>query len=194
MDDMIEAGNTGGRVKWKNTLEEPVSVTILNEVKSIYNKVRFILAPSANPTVIVRRELRNWDLFGPLIFGLFLATMLSWSATEEHQVLVFATVFILVWAGAAVVTLNGLLLGGNIIFFQSVCLLGYCLVPLIGGWLLCQLTTLHSVRAVFIALSFVWSTYASVPFFSSVVPPQRRILAVYPVFLFYFAMSALIFV
>lgn len=44
--------------------------------------------------------------------------------------MVFATVFVIVWVGAAAVTLNAQLLGGSISFFQSVCILGYCVFPL----------------------------------------------------------------
>lgn len=39
-------------------------------------------------------------------------------------------VFGVVSLGAVVLTLNVVLLGGNIGFFQSMCLLGYCLFPL----------------------------------------------------------------
>jgi len=51
----------------------------------------------------------------------------------SHQ----AAVFVVVWAGAAIVTLNAQLLGGRISFFQSVCVLGYSIFPLNVGALLC---------------------------------------------------------
>jgi protein YIPF6 len=35
------------------------------------------------------------------------------------------------WVGAGVVTVNGQLLGGRLSFFQSVCLLGYCVFPIL---------------------------------------------------------------
>ena len=40
--------------------------------------------------------------------------ILSWNAPEEQKALVFAAVFVIVWLGSAVVTLNALLLGGNL--------------------------------------------------------------------------------
>jgi len=43
---------------------------------------------------------------------------------------VFAGVFVIVWLGSGVVTINAQLLGGNISFLQSVCVLGYCIAPL----------------------------------------------------------------
>jgi hypothetical protein len=62
-------------------------------------------------------ELRDWDLWGPLLFCLLLALTLSISSTggngEDTASLVFGIVFVVVWFGAAVVTLNALLLGGT---------------------------------------------------------------------------------
>ena len=59
-----------------------------------------------------------------------MSTTLSISAPSDSASLVFATVFVVVWAGAAAVTLNAQLLGGTLSFFQSVCILGYCIFPL----------------------------------------------------------------
>ena len=52
------------------------------------------------------------------------------TATDDSG-LVFGAVFIVTWCGAAVVTLNAKLLGGSVSFFQSICVLGYCLFPLV---------------------------------------------------------------
>lgn len=56
--------------------------------------------------------LRNWDLWGPLIFCLLLALLLSLKMGEQKS-LVFSGVFAMVWIGEAVVTLQIKLLGGN---------------------------------------------------------------------------------
>ncbi len=44
-------------------------------------------------------------------------------------------------AGAVVLTVNVVLLGGNIGFFQSMCLLGYCLFPMDIAAIVTALTT-----------------------------------------------------
>lgn len=44
-------------------------------------------------------------------------------------------------AGAVVLTVNVVLLGGNIGFFQSMCLLGYCLFPMDVAAIVTALTT-----------------------------------------------------
>ena len=58
-----------------------------------------------------------------------MATVLQGRAVEEGEIIgdggpAFAEVFVIVWLGSLVVTLNTKLLGGHISFFQSVCVLG----------------------------------------------------------------------
>ena len=69
-------------------------------------------------------------MWGPLIVCLALAVLLSFKAPAGQASLVFAAVFCAVWFGSAVVTVNAQLLGGTISFFQSVCVLGYCVFPM----------------------------------------------------------------
>lgn len=101
-----------------------------------------------------------------------LAVMLSLKAHDEASV-VFSVIFVIVWVGAAVITINGQLLGGRLCvkrirffflerafqfatsasnchvtflrtmyrrsFFQSVCLLGYCIFPVLLSAVACFL-------------------------------------------------------
>lgn len=57
--------------------------------------------------------IRDWDLWGPLIFCLLLSVLLSLTAKADQSDVVFSGVFALVWIGEAVVTLQIKLLGGN---------------------------------------------------------------------------------
>lgn len=57
--------------------------------------------------------LRDWDLWGPLIFCLLLSLLLSVNARPDQKDIVFSGVFAMVWIGEAVVTLQIKLLGGN---------------------------------------------------------------------------------
>jgi hypothetical protein len=112
----------------------------------------------------------------------------------------FAEVFVIVWIGAMVVTLNSKLLGGQISFFQSVCVLGYCLTPLGISLMICkvllilfsQSNFIFFLRLVASAGGFAWATYASVVFMEDSQPPKRKALAIYPMFLFYFIISWLV--
>lgn len=57
--------------------------------------------------------LRDWDLWGPLVFCLLLSMFLSFHSRPEQKSLVFSGVFAMVWIGEAVVTAQIKLLGGN---------------------------------------------------------------------------------
>lgn len=59
------------------------------------------------------RGLREWDLWGPLVFCLLLSLLLSFNAREMQKEAVFSGVFAIVWIGETVVTLQIKLLGGN---------------------------------------------------------------------------------
>jgi protein YIPF6 len=69
----------------------------------------------------------------------------------------FASVFVLVWCGAGVVTLNGQLLGGKLTFFQSVCILGYCLSPLVIACFLCIIINIGFLKPIFILVLYLWA-------------------------------------
>jgi protein YIPF6 len=102
----------------------------------------------------VRAELRDWDLWGPLFICMSLAVMLSLKAHEEAS-LVFSVIFVIMWVGAAVVTINGQLLGGRLSFFQSVCLLGYCVFPILISACACFAFNSFVPRELAVVLRFV---------------------------------------
>ncbi|KAG0412834.1 hypothetical protein HPB47_010025 [Ixodes persulcatus] len=180
-----------------NTLDEPVLTTITRDLKAIGIKFIHVLYPRQKNTL-----LRDWDLWGPLILCVFLATMLQQSEDEKvhNGAPQFAQIFVLVWAGAAVVTLNCRLLGGTISFFQSVCVLGYCLLAPCVALVICRLIMLAGSQTIalfvlrfFVAmLGFGWATFASTAFLADSQPASKKALAIYPICLFYFVISWLI--
>jgi hypothetical protein len=82
--------------------------------------------------------------------------------------------------------------GGQIIFFQSLSLLGYCLFPLDVGALICLLNDNDILKIVVVAVTLAWSSWAAYPFMSAAVKPRRKALALYPVFLLYVSVGFLI--
>jgi len=113
-----------------NTLDEPVVETLMRDLRSVWEKLKIVLLPLGQSRDSVLEKLRDWDLWGPLLVCLLLSSILSSTAPGDSGSLVFAAVFVIVWVGAAAVTLNAQLLGGKISFLQSVCILGYCVFPL----------------------------------------------------------------
>lgn len=178
-----------------STLDEPIKDTFLRDVKAVGVKFYHVLIPREKKTL-----LKDWDLWGPLILCTFMATILQGSGDDMYDGgPEFAQVFVIVWIGAMIVTLNSKLLGGNISIFQSVCVLGYCLTPCALALLVCriillaeQTTFLFFLRLIVAGGGFGWATYASIIFLGDSQPANRKALAVYPIFLFYFIISWLV--
>ena len=172
------------------TLDEPVSVTVGRDLRQVADKLRVVLLPSKeNGNETTLNKLREWDLWGPLLVCLLLSLVLSGSAPGDSASLVFAAVFVIVWCGATVVSLNAQLLGGTISFFQSVCILGYCVFPLTVAAVICFIMSFiwknFVIKLALVTVGFVWSTRASVVFMGNVIKEERKTLAVFPVFFFY---------
>ncbi|KAG5301676.1 Yip1 domain-containing protein [Histoplasma ohiense] len=139
--------------------------------------------------------LRDWDLWGPLIFCLLLSMFLSMRAQGDQVSLVFSGVFCIVWIGEAVVTMQIKLLGGNISFFQSVCIIGYTLFPLVIAALLSALGLPIVARIPVYLVLIAWSLAAGVSILGgSGVVKNRVLIAVYPLFVFYIGIGCLCFI
>ncbi|KAJ1519339.1 hypothetical protein ONE63_004636 [Megalurothrips usitatus] len=180
-----------------NTLDEPIRETVLRDLKAVGTKFYHVLIPREKKSL-----LKEWDLWGPLVLCTFMAMILQGSADKADSNdggPEFAEVFVIVWIGSMVVTMNSKLLGGNISFFQSVCVLGYCLLPTAMALIVCrvmllytQTTLLFLIRFLVTVVGFGWATYASTAFLGDSQPVGRKGLAMYPIFLFYFVVSWLV--
>lgn len=176
------------RYTGSNTLDEPVSQTILNDVYAIGHKLRFVLWPAGDA------RTGEWDLWGPLIFCLLLALALSFAAQNEQSIAVFTGIFSLVWLGETVCTLNLRLLGSQLAFLQSVCCLGYSLFPLVVAAVVSAFVHTALVRVPLTIVMYVWSTYASFGVLQGADLGSKKLLAVYPLTLFYFVLAWTVFV
>lgn len=91
---------------------------------------------------------------------------MSVQAPDKQAVPIFTGVFIIVWMGAAIVTLNSKLLGGAVSFFQSVCVIGYCLFPIIVSAIVTTFVKIIWIRLPITLVSFIWSTYGKTCIFA----------------------------
>ncbi|KAI1433647.1 Yip1 domain-containing protein [Xylaria sp. CBS 124048] len=139
--------------------------------------------------------LRDWDLWGPLIFCLSLSVLLSICGQPKQKDAIFSGVFATVWAGEAVVTLQIKLLGGNISFMQSVCIIGYTLFPLVIAALLSAVGLPPIPRIPIYIVLVAWAMAAGVSILGgSGVVSNRVGIAVYPLFIFYIGLGCLCFI
>ncbi|KAJ3028946.1 Yip1 member 6 [Rhizophlyctis rosea] len=117
--NMAGVGASGGNVMGRpqiDTLDEAVSVTIMRDLKSIAAKLKQVLLPAGDNKNILRACPCRWarrggDLWGPLLLCLALSIRLSITFAKPENM--FTAIFVIVWCGAGVVTLNSKLLGGK---------------------------------------------------------------------------------
>ncbi|CCJ28240.1 unnamed protein product [Pneumocystis jirovecii] len=152
-----------------DTLEESIYMAIYNDIKMIGIKLR--------------------DLWGPLIFCLILSSCLSLTAPKSESTIIFTSIFCVVWISELIIALNLKLLGAPITrsLFQSISVLGYSLFP----FMIITITNLF-INTVFIKFSLIiiaytWSTYASLSVIRNFSLTKKRLLAIYPLFLYYFS-------
>ena len=94
-----------------NTLNEPISTSLKREFFRIYNKTQYSILPRCFPAKSA--NLKQWDLWGPLFYTLLLSFFLSKSKDSNEMSKTFVLVFVLMWVGGVVITINTILLGAH---------------------------------------------------------------------------------
>lgn len=103
-----------------NQLDEPILNTLLRDLSGIYSKMKIIALPLSSYD-IYKVVLRGWDLWGPLLLCTFLAFNLHHSEEKDNSIGPhFADVFVLIWFGSCIISLNYRLLSISSINNQSV--------------------------------------------------------------------------
>ena len=111
----------------KGTLDESISITIKRDLNLIYTKLKLVMNPFVSKEKKYN-QIRQWDLWGPLLLNLILACTLTLNTKEKGQIT--ALIFMIFWLGGAIIYLNNYFLGVKASIFQIFCLLGYCSFPL----------------------------------------------------------------
>ncbi|KTW28335.1 uncharacterized protein T551_02754 [Pneumocystis jirovecii RU7] len=171
-----------------DTLEEPIYTAIYNDIKMIGIKLNYTLWPRNNYNI-----LNNWDLWGPLIFCLILSSCLSLTAPKSESTIIFTSIFCVVWISELIIALNLKLLGAPISLFQSISVLGYSLFPFVIITITNLFINTVFIKFPLIIIAYTWSTYASLSVIRNFSLTKKRLLAIYPLFLYYFFIAWIIF-
>lgn len=83
------------------------------EVISIGMKVKYVLLMLPGDRDEAVKELKKWDLWGPLLIGLLFSLSLALSANEKYEYDDFINVFLIFWIGGFFVSVNCKLLGNK---------------------------------------------------------------------------------
>jgi hypothetical protein len=141
-----------------NSLNESIMTSLMRDLNRVYAKLKIVALPVSSEAK--HKELKQWDLWGPFIICLLLGTILCFT-TKKNSGLVFSMIFIVMWIGAIVITMNSSLLGGKLTLMQCICLLGYCTFPCVFASLFNRviLKFIPSfAKLLIVFISFVWST------------------------------------
>ena len=141
-----------------NSLNESIMTSLMRDLNRVYAKLKIVALPVASEAK--NKELKQWDLWGPFIICLLLGTILCFT-TKKNSGLVFSMIFIIMWVGAIIITMNSSLLGGKLTLMQCICLLGYCTFPCVVASFINRvaLKSIPSlIKLIIVFISFVWST------------------------------------
>ena len=175
----------------KESLDEAIVTTIYRDLYSVYIKLILVINPLISDEV-KKKHIRQWDLWGPLLFNIFLACTLAINSNDKSQTVIL--IFLIFWVGSFLVFLNSNLLGVKISIFQIFCLLGYCLFPLnISSFIFCFIKINDILKLFFIGLTCFWSLFSVSRFLQKLANSEQRYLVLYPVILLYFFISWFIF-
>lgn len=104
-------------------------------------------------------------LFASLIVNQILISVLNLGMESQDKGKSFGVLFLIMWGGAFVVTINTKLLGGHISFFQCVCVLGYCVFPIVLAAVAIYVLKILGINMLLIKIAvsgvaLLWSTFS----------------------------------
>ena len=175
----------------KSTLNESILTTINRDLSLIYTKIKYVLNPFISREQ-KNNQIRQWDLWGPLLLNLLLACTLSFNTKEKSQLTTL--IFVIFWLGGVILYLNANFLGVKTSIFQILCLLGYCLFPLNLSAIIVTIFHLNDIlRFLIVMMTLIWSVYSSSDYLKIISNNEQRYLVLYPCILFYLYISWFIF-
>jgi len=184
-DDFNKDNNNQG------TLDESVYATVSRDFSMIYNKLKYVINPFISREMKYN-HIRQWDLWGPLLLNLILASTLALNTKEKGQIT--SLIFIIFWLGGVAIYLNNYFLEVKASIFQIFCLLGYCLFPLnIAAIIVTIINSYDIIRLIVVGFTCFWSIYSSSDYLKAITTQDKRYLVLYPCILFYLYISWFIF-
>ena len=173
----------------KSTLDEPILTTLKRDLTAILNKIKYVAVPKMTERKL--EELYNWDLWGPLLFCFLYSIALSTGENKDSESSIFVLIFVIFWIGGFIITFNGRFLGAQIGVCQMISLLGYGMFPItLGGIIIgfCRIRNIF-IKLIIVSVALVWASLASIGFIGGLVDPEKKFIAVFPVFLFLLSLS-----
>nr|AGM32240.1 Yip1 domain containing protein [Coptotermes formosanus] len=169
-------------------LSETVGETLKKDLINIKEKILLVINPFSEANT-----LQSYDLWGPLIFCLFLSVVLAITASTNNATLMFTGTFSIITFGGGAATLNLILMSSSSAFFPALCAIGYCLFPLCVSSVLFFLCPILVLKILFVIGGLVFAILAVLRFLKSKLKDDQKYLAIFPCMLLYSILSWMIF-
>ena len=110
-------------------MDETIKQSVVREVNDILLRLKAAVMPMKNDVSVL---LKDWDFLIPFINSVFLGLFSSFNRTSKASGVAFLLIFISVWVGSFVSNIIGNFVGLELSFTQMICVVGYCMLPLVG--------------------------------------------------------------
>ncbi|KAF7457284.1 Yip1 domain-containing protein [Cryptosporidium felis] len=184
-ETLSEGGSNG-------TLNEPVITTVKRDALLVYNKLYYFISGKNETETNNMKVLLNWDLWGPCILLLVMSSCLYVKAPIGSKDSIFYAIYFFSVYGVVTIALNALILGVKCSFFAILSLIGYCLFPFTVVSFISLFIPNFFVRLIFTIMSIVQVYRVISISVTSISPEEKKILILYPMFLFFFVVAFLV--
>lgn len=133
-------------------------------------------------------EIRDWDLYGPLIITLLLTLLLSLKQNFRDTEKTFSLVFFFVVFGSLLVAINAKLTGVKFSIFFYACVIGYSLSPFLVAQvasILFEGVLTKVGTSIVTGICYIMVMKSVNSLFVSTLPEKKHFLVMYPVSLFF---------
>lgn len=182
-----------------DTLDESIQDTLKRDLTRIGHKLLHVVNPIYNSND--KNELKDWDLWGPLLFGILLCAVISFrdsirnNNAEQTISSTFSILFCFMFFGSVILSLNSIFLDVSIKIIQFACLLGYCLFPfLVGSFinLIFIKAKLIVLDIIVVFLAIVWASWSGIRFIIGITPTDKKVVVIFPIILYFISLGLLI--
>ncbi|KAH8740024.1 hypothetical protein FG386_000851 [Cryptosporidium ryanae] len=189
------SGNISERNKSERALNESVLTTIKRDLLLIYRKVNYLILYDGrnSDTINDLQMIHNWELWGPCLFLLVLSLCLYLKSPSESKDNTFSTIYFISVYGSVLIAVNTLILGAKSSFFAVISLIGYCVFPLTMVSF-ASLFFPYFALLIFAIISNGYVFRIIVNLIGNIAPEEKRLVVLFPISLFFIAITFIILV
>lgn len=159
-------------------------MSLLFEIKAFLKKILYVTVPCG--CKLMQSTEVEWDISGPFFMIILLGMLMTLTKSESENY--FVTVFVILIAGAMVVSVNCQILKSECSFYEILNIFCFCIFPLFLQELLISLFYLSqrkTIARLVVIGTLIWSIYAISNFLWNIAPKRRKFSVILPASIMY---------